>query len=425
MLNDRTFLTGLPQSNCDAWSWELSGQLGHLDHEIAGALWILDGRPFSLTWAELTELRKSEVSPGGLIGQGCWSGADAALFFHTRVTTRRADVQEVDLAYAGRLREMVKLFGALRWHDHVLITKDEPVSLTSQLPQPDSVSKMKKGRAGAASRCQRSYRQPVTGEVWAGRGCEPVWLRNALAEGFSLGDFEVGAKQSTLTTVGVPSGARLFRSISLDLRPRPPAQGMNEIRFHTALEGPPTIARLAQGLHLTPLSTEEPCTGVLYLGDTGLVTAPRAGWTIPTALAQSRPALLFERAVRERAACAVTFSTVPPGILFRPSDLEDYLGRLVHVGRLLGISVLDHLVLASGERWLSVRKDKRGVLTWPRIAPIDSPFWPPSHRAHQRAWVIQHPEDGRVWTGRGTKPEWVRALIESGGWNLEALRVLR
>ena len=51
-------------------------------------------------------------------------------------------------------------------------------------------------KSGAAPKAQAArgkvapkYRHPETGETWTGRGLQPKWLKNALAQGKKISDF--------------------------------------------------------------------------------------------------------------------------------------------------------------------------------------------------------------------------------------------
>lgn len=46
-------------------------------------------------------------------------------------------------------------------------------------------------RAKSGSTVAPKYRDPATGKTWSGRGLKPTWLRTALANGKSLGDFAI------------------------------------------------------------------------------------------------------------------------------------------------------------------------------------------------------------------------------------------
>lgn len=43
--------------------------------------------------------------------------------------------------------------------------------------------------AKSGSKVAPKYRNPATGETWSGRGLQPKWLKQALADGRQLGDF--------------------------------------------------------------------------------------------------------------------------------------------------------------------------------------------------------------------------------------------
>lgn len=46
-------------------------------------------------------------------------------------------------------------------------------------------------RSNAGAKVAVKYRDRDTGNTWSGRGLQPKWLKAALAEGRSLGDFAV------------------------------------------------------------------------------------------------------------------------------------------------------------------------------------------------------------------------------------------
>ncbi|MEO7852182.1 MAG: H-NS histone family protein [Rubrivivax sp.] len=46
-------------------------------------------------------------------------------------------------------------------------------------------------RSNSGSKVAAKYRDSATGNTWSGRGLQPKWLKAALAEGRSLGDFNV------------------------------------------------------------------------------------------------------------------------------------------------------------------------------------------------------------------------------------------
>lgn len=44
-------------------------------------------------------------------------------------------------------------------------------------------------RTGGGAKVPAKYRDPATGATWSGRGLQPRWLREALANGRSLAEF--------------------------------------------------------------------------------------------------------------------------------------------------------------------------------------------------------------------------------------------
>lgn len=46
-------------------------------------------------------------------------------------------------------------------------------------------------RAGAGNKVAAKYRDNATGNSWSGRGLQPKWLKAAIAQGRTLGDFVI------------------------------------------------------------------------------------------------------------------------------------------------------------------------------------------------------------------------------------------
>ena len=55
-----------------------------------------------------------------------------------------------------------------------------------------AISGRKKSRAG--QRVPAKYRHPKTGMTWAGRGMQPVWLRDEIKKGAKLDHFLIGKR---------------------------------------------------------------------------------------------------------------------------------------------------------------------------------------------------------------------------------------
>lgn len=71
---------------------------------------------------------------------------------------------------------------------------------------------------------------------------------------------------------------------------------------------------------------------------------------------------LFRRAVLDRAAGVLLFHNHPSGDLEPSRDDIDLTRRLVRGGQLVGVSVLDHLLVAGG-RWLSLRSTRSDLFS--------------------------------------------------------------
>jgi DNA-binding protein H-NS len=52
-----------------------------------------------------------------------------------------------------------------------------------------SGASVKSGVGKSSGKVPPKYRNPDTGETWTGRGLQPKWLKAALAQGKTLGDF--------------------------------------------------------------------------------------------------------------------------------------------------------------------------------------------------------------------------------------------
>lgn len=46
-------------------------------------------------------------------------------------------------------------------------------------------------KTGTGKKVAAKFRDPATGDTWSGRGLQPKWLKNALANGRSLSEFQL------------------------------------------------------------------------------------------------------------------------------------------------------------------------------------------------------------------------------------------
>jgi DNA-binding protein H-NS len=74
---------------------------------------------------------------------------------------------------------------------------EERRSLQQELTKLGGYAGGKKARGGPRGAVAAKYRNPETGETWAGRGLKPRWLTAALKAGKSLESFAITAGKGT------------------------------------------------------------------------------------------------------------------------------------------------------------------------------------------------------------------------------------
>ena len=72
------------------------------------------------------------------------------------------------------------------------------------------------------------------------------------------------------------------------------------------------------------------------------------------------PREVFKSAVKENAAALILIHNHPSGDLTPSKDDQELTGRIVKAGEIMGIDVLDHVIVAPGGGWLSMKE--RGML---------------------------------------------------------------
>lgn len=422
MIFDHGFLTSLRADDPQGWADELHAYLAGTEHELAGALLVREGRPFAVTSHRIVELRAASCSPGGLLGQALWLGADQLVPFHTQVTAKSYEAMADDVVYAQRLRDLAQLFGTFTLAEHLLITPHGSVGLGAQLSPPATLPQMEKWQVLSPEKRAPRYRHPVSGEVWSGIGrYRPEWVDEALTLGFVREDFLIPQVPGFRSPRGVPPGAGSFLTTSLDLGPAPSVGGLEEIPSHGGFELPvdsfevfPPLVRHVQG-------GSDSRVGVLFVDENDLVTTPRAGWIAPEALVTKQAGHLFATTGVDEPAWALTFSTVPTTSDRFLSGRRDLLRRLVFLGHLLGVPIRDHLLIHDDGRFLSTRADRRLARAWPEVPPVGEPVWPHFLRPQQTSSTVRHPEGDETWDGRGPTPQWLQNLLDAG-WSLDELR---
>lgn len=421
MIIDHAFLASLRTDDVEEWSRKLHSYLAGAKHEMAGALLVRQGRPFAITSQRIVELRAAGCSPGGLLGQALWLGADHVLPFHTQVTAKSYEPVSDDLAYAQRLRDLAQLFGTFSLGPHLLLTPHGSVNIGDQLSPSPTLSQMERWRPISGQKRASRYRHPATGEVWSGIGRRPPsWVDKVVRTGFKRDDFTIPTQPAEMTPRGIPRGAESFFTTSLHPASTRPVNHLEEIPgsggFEVSLDSLDVIAPLSQFV-----CRRDSRLGILFIDECDFVTTPRAGWIGPEALLTKQPGHLFATTYLDEPVSAITFSIVPANDRLH-AGRRDLLRRLVFLGALLGVPICDHLFLYSDGPFLSSRSDRSLARRWPRLPPVGEPVWPPFLRPQQTRSTIHHPEGEETWEGRGPMPNWVRQLLEAG-WSLDELRI--
>jgi DNA-binding protein H-NS len=70
-------------------------------------------------------------------------------------------------------------------------------SLQQELSKLGGYTTVKKARGGPRGSVAPKYRDPETGEAWAGRGLKPRWLTAAMKSGKSLEAFAITTRKGT------------------------------------------------------------------------------------------------------------------------------------------------------------------------------------------------------------------------------------
>lgn len=132
------------------------------------------------------------------------------------------------------------------------------------------------------------------------------------------------------------------------------------------LEQPAAVVRYLM-LHYDVPGQE--VVGALYLDVRGRLVGERELYRGTLHRAVIEPRGIFKEAFACNASHVLLFHTHPSGDPAPSSHDLSVTRQISHAGEVLGIPVIDHLILGSGSRWVSLRRDCRGVFA------ADSEVW--------------------------------------------------
>ena len=117
-------------------------------------------------------------------------------------------------------------------------------------------------------------------------------------------------------------------------------------------------AAVASYVFLQFASEEQEIMGALYLDIRNRLIGERDVFRGCLSRASVEPAPILQEALRHRAASFILWHSHPSGDPSpSPEDLS-FTRRMAEAGELLGIRLLDHLILGSGGRWVSLSRLK-------------------------------------------------------------------
>jgi DNA-binding protein H-NS len=102
---------------------------------------------------------------------------------HRRITMQTIDLNGMTITELDGLRSRL---------NDTLAAKIEAEEAAIQ-ERLASLAAIKSGKKAVLPKLEAKYRNPTTGESWAGRGAQPSWLTGELARGKKLEDFTVKA----------------------------------------------------------------------------------------------------------------------------------------------------------------------------------------------------------------------------------------
>ena len=349
-------------------------------------LMLLDrtGRVGGLVIASLETFATIRAHPGALLCWPVWAGVEEVVAFHTRRDIA-VELTAADLQFCQRLVDFAGVLG-LSLRDHILFgLRPEWVSLRSTSPghwpkaaDPEVIATWPAPREPLAPR----YRDWISGETWAGRGTQPLWLQEALEMDLKLADFELvnSSDKKELAGQAPPRGAELVEVMLLpDQRPshrQLEFDGISAIKVGPVVSDEPS----AVAASLYPLLDSCMLTsaaGALFWNREGQAIEPIAGyWSSLEGWSQA-PGRLFSRGLSDTAVKAVTFSWLRDRRNFNLSGVEEHLFRSWALsGQLMGVDVVDHLAINSDGDFRALRQSS--LFRWPATDAIRYMPWPPT-----------------------------------------------
>ncbi|HUO86438.1 MAG TPA: DNA repair protein RadC [Thermoanaerobaculia bacterium] len=175
----------------------------------------------------------------------------------------------------------------------------------------------------------------LAGEVMRERGGLAGLLDT---EARHLDRFGIGPAKAAMLLAAVELGRRLARS---------------ELPDRTPMERPAAVARY---LELRYLRRLQEVVGALYLDARNRLLSDQELYrgTINRSLVE--PRLVLVEALLRGASGVVLFHTHPSGDPTPSAEDLQFTRRLAEAGKVIGVELIDHLIIAHGGRWLSLRE---------------------------------------------------------------------
>jgi len=171
------------------------------------------------------------------------------------------------------------------------------------------------------------------------------------------------------------------------------------------LKDPEAVARY---LHLRYCRRDQEVAGALYLDARNRLITDEEIFRGTLSRTTVEPRQILREGLVLGAAQFIFFHTHPSGDPTpSPEDLAFTL-RMAEAGEILGISLLDHMIIGHGGRWISLQR-RRDWLLGSVLSSI-------AQRAPRRKVKpkYRHPTTGETWSGRGRMARWLRDEIEAG-----------
>ena len=151
-----------------------------------------------------------------------------------------------------------------------------------------------------------------------------------------------GLGLSRCKTAALLSTLELSRRLTRDELPRRPL-----------LNHPGAVARYVAAHHRSP---DHKAVGALFLDVCYRLISAAVIFRGTLTRAVVEPGAVFRRALKASAASLIVFQTRASGEAAPTAEDWAFTRRLIHAGRVLGIAVDDHLIVASAERWTSLSR---------------------------------------------------------------------